>query len=442
MSQFSAFNFHEKLISALEAIGYDQPTPIQEQAIPLGLDDKDIIASAQTGTGKTAAFLLPCIHRLATNPTNGKRPPRVLVLVPTRELAEQVSKEAVRFCKHLPQIKTVCIYGGMPYPVQNKQLSRPYDILVATPGRLMDHMQRGRIDVSEIETFILDEADRMLDMGFIHDVNEIADQLPPDRQTLLFSATIDRKIMQVSRDLQISPVQIKVEPDRTAINAIEKRLYFVNDIQHKLSVLENLLENETIGQAIIFTSTKIQADRLSDSLSDLGYRTAPLHGDINQNKRNRTLNGLRQGRIQILVATDVAARGIDIKELSHVFNFDIPNQAEDYVHRIGRTGRAGSSGVAITFATYREKGLIRGIDNLMGAPMEVQTIEGLEPRDERPSDRKPLANKNFRRKGNFSGPRGKGGFQPKGKSSYGKSPHGKPSGRKKSFGRSFSGNRG
>jgi superfamily II DNA/RNA helicase len=391
---FSDLDLDPKLLATLKSIGYEKPTPIQAEAIPQAIQGRDLIASAQTGTGKTASFLLPAISAMANMPKAQPRCPTMLVLVPTRELAEQVAKEAVKFSKAFPHIFTVCIYGGMPYPIQNRNLSRPYQILVATPGRLMDHMERGRIDLSQVKYFVLDEADRMLDMGFIEAVESIAAEMPEDRQTLLFSATLNKKVLKISRDLQTDPFQITIQPDLSKQNPIEKRLYYVNDIDHKMQLLDNLLEDPEITQAIIFTSTKIQADRLADELHDKGHRTAPLHGDINQNKRNRTLNGLRKGQIKILVATDVAARGIDVTNLSHVINFDIPRHAEDFVHRIGRTGRAGSTGIAITFATYSERPFLHAINELIDEPMNVHTIEGLEPRAE------PVKNKSF------GGPRG------------------------------------
>lgn len=379
---FADLELDPKLLSTLKSIGYETPTPIQATAIPEALKGRDLIASAQTGTGKTAAFLLPAIHAMINGPKATPKCPQMLILVPTRELAEQVSKEAVKFSKAFPHINTVCIYGGMPYPVQNRSLSRPYQILVATPGRLMDHMERGRIDLSQVKFFVLDEADRMLDMGFIEAVENIAHEMPAERQTLLFSATLNKKVLRISRELQKNPFEIAIEPDASKQSPIVKRLYYVDGIDHKMQLLDNLLEDPEITQAIVFTSTKIQADRLADDLRDKGHKTAPLHGDINQNKRNRTLNGLRKGQIKILVATDVAARGIDVSELSHVINFDIPRHAEDFVHRIGRTGRAGATGVAITFATYQEKPFLHAIDQLTGAAMDVHTIAGLEPRPE------------------------------------------------------------
>ncbi len=381
MKKFIDLQLNEKIIKTLNAIGFQHPTPIQLEAIPVAIEGQDIIASAQTGTGKTGAFLLPALHKLAEmdspRHTSG---PAVLVLVPTRELAEQVSKEAIRFSKHLPHIKTVCIYGGMPYPQQNRQLSKPYHILVATPGRLLDHVERGRIQLSHLNYFVLDEADRMLDMGFINDVETIAAKANGSRQTLLFSATIDKNVMKISQKLQKAPYRITMEQDHSKDAKIDQKLYYVDNINHKMQLLEALLEDPSLKQAIVFTSTKAQADKLSFSLKDKGFHSAPLHGDINQRKRNDTLKKLRTGHIQILVATDIAARGIDVQALSHVFNFDIPRQAEDFVHRIGRTGRAGATGVAITFATYSEGRILNEIDKLTGKEMDVCTIEGMEPR--------------------------------------------------------------
>lgn len=383
MNNFKESELNSKLIETLESIGFLQPTRIQQQAIPKALTGVDIFASAQTGTGKTAAFLLPVLHKLAEDTNKNFKGPHALILVPTRELAEQVSKEAVRFSRNLPHIKTVCIYGGMPYREQNRLLSRPYHILVATPGRLIDHVQRGRISLAHINYFVLDEADRMLDMGFINDVERIAEQTAKTRQTLLFSATLSPRIKKISEKLQHNPLQIIIEPDHTNEAKIDQHLYFVDNMEHKIQLLNSLCEDPELKQAIVFTSTKIQAERLSNSLRDKGYNSASLHGDINQRNRNLTLKSLRLGKIQILVATDVAARGIDVTSLTHVINFDVPRQAEDFIHRIGRTGRAGAEGTAITFATYTERNLLASINKLTGKEMEVRTLEGLEPKPEK-----------------------------------------------------------
>jgi superfamily II DNA/RNA helicase len=335
---------HAKILQAIEEAGYTEPTPIQEQAIPKILEGRDVQGSAQTGTGKTAAFILPTLERLASHPAKGKKSdgPRVLVLVPTRELAMQVAKEAAKYSKHLPQMKTVCIYGGAPYPIQNRELSRPYEILVATPGRLMDHMERGRISFNRLELLILDEADRMLDMGFIGPVEEIAAKTPANRQTLMFSATFNRNVLNLAKTLLKNPIEISIAAEQTTQENIEQKMYPVDDLSHKYQVLDHFLEDAAITQTIIFTATKRQADTLVEVLLEKGHSADALHGDMNQRQRSRTIEKLRRNQLRILVATDVAARGIDIQSITHVINFDLPNSAEDYVHRIGRTGRAGN----------------------------------------------------------------------------------------------------
>ncbi len=381
---FSEFNLASPLLKSLKEMGFEKPTPIQGLAIPKILEGLDLIASAQTGTGKTAAFMLPALHHLATQPKTKGRGPQILVLVPTRELAIQVAQEAKKFGKYLPDLKTVCVYGGVPYPPQNKALSQPYDILVATPGRLIDHMDEGRINLSRVKFFVLDEADRMLDMGFIAPVEKIAATTPKEKQTLLFSATLDDQILKISKKLQNQPFEIKIEPDRTVKANIEQRFYFADGMSHKLRLLDHILANSQINQAIVFTATKRQADDIAYQLQEKGHRTGSLHGDMNQRQRTRTIDRLRRGQIRILVATDVAARGIDILSLSHVVNIDLPYQAEDYVHRIGRTGRAGGTGTAITFASYAEESMITKILKMTGASANIHTIEGLEPKPRPP----------------------------------------------------------
>lgn len=391
---FIDFNLDEKVLKVLEEIGYVTPTPIQAMAIPKILERSDVIASAQTGTGKTAAFMLPALHlSLKNGQTDG---PKVLILVPTRELAVQVADEAKKFSKYCPQIKTVCLYGGVPYLIQKKALSRPFDILVATPGRLIDLLDQGRVDFSDLELLILDEADRMLDMGFSDAVEQIVEALPDPHQTLLFSATIDQNILPFSKKLQKNAFEIKAEVTEEAKANIESHLYYVDNIDHKIKILEYLLQNVKTTQLIVFTSTINQTIELSNHLRDKGYESGALHGDMDQVKRTRTLNKLRQGKIDILVATDVAARGIDIASLSHVINFDLPYRPEDFIHRIGRTGRAGSKGLAITFATYREERRIREINKLMGTPIELQTIVGIEPKAKPKGDYDLLASKRAR----------------------------------------------
>lgn len=363
----------------LQEIGYETPTPIQEQAIPIVLAGKDVLASAQTGTGKTAAFILPLLHLLCNPEYRGNFGPQAVILVPTRELAIQVSEEAKKFSRHLPRVKTVCIYGGVPYPIQKRALSSKFEILVATPGRLIDHMQQGRLNFSNVKMFVLDEADRMLDMGFLEAVEEISNAIPATRQTLLFSATIDRKILPVSRQLQNDPQEIRVQPSLERQNAIEQKLYYVDNIGHKLRLLDHIIENTEINQSIIFTSTIRQAGELAEELQEKGHSSEALHGDMNQRQRTRTIDRVRQGKVKFLIATDVAARGIDVSTITHVINFDLPFVAEDFIHRIGRTGRAGATGCAITFATYREKFRISSITKVLGKQLDVHTIEGFEP---------------------------------------------------------------
>ena len=377
---FETLQLHPLILKALGDLGYTEPTPIQQQAIPELLAGNDVMASAQTGTGKTAAFMLPALHRLCTPPKVNSRGPRVLILTPTRELALQVSEAAVKYGRYLQRVKTVSILGGMPYPLQNKLLSQPLEILVATPGRLIDHIQRGRIDFSRLEMMVLDEADRMLDMGFIDDVETIAAATPASRQTLLFSATLDNAINTVAARLLKSPKRIQVASQQAKLDNIEQRLHYVDDLSHKNRLLDHLLRDTALNQAIVFTATKRDADTLADNLIAQGYQAAALHGDMNQRDRTRTLTRLRQGGLRVLIATDVAARGIDVAGISHVINFDLPKFAEDYVHRIGRTGRAGASGIAISFASGKDGVILKRIERFTGQRITSHVVPGLEPR--------------------------------------------------------------
>ncbi len=376
---FASLNLDSTLLRALEESGYTSPTPIQSQAIPVVTEGHDLMASAQTGTGKTAAFMLPALNLLATPHALKSRGPRILVLVPTRELATQVNEAARKYGKYI-RARTVSIVGGMPYPLQNKLLSQPLDILVATPGRLLDHMERGRIDLSRLQMLILDEADRMLDMGFLPDVERICEQLSAERQTLLFSATLDGDIARVAKQILKNPKTIQVAAQREKHANIEQRLHYVDDMTHKNKLLEHLLIAPEVNQVIIFTSTKRHADVLAEDLYAAGHKTAALHGDMTQGARNRTLTKLRHGDVKVLVATDVAARGIDVQGISHVINYDLPKFAEDYVHRIGRTGRAGNSGIAISFASNMDRHILRKIEQFTGNTMTPVVIEGFEPK--------------------------------------------------------------
>ena len=403
---FESLNLHPAILRAIEETGYTTPTPIQAQAIPVVMEGHDLMASAQTGTGKTAGFMLPALNLLATPHESRSRGPRILVLTPTRELAAQVNEAARKYGKFL-RARTVSIVGGMPYPLQNKLLSQPLDILVATPGRLLDHMERGRIDLSRLQMLILDEADRMLDMGFLPDVERICEQLSAERQTLLFSATLDGDIARIAKQILKNPKTVQVAAQKEKHANIEQRLHFVDDMTHKNKLLEHLLIAPEVNQTIIFTSTKRHADVLAEDLYAAGHKTAALHGDMTQGARNRTLTKLRHGDVKVLVATDVAARGIDVHGITHVINYDLPKFAEDYVHRIGRTGRANNSGIAISFASNMDRHLLRKIEQYTGNRLEASVIEGFEPK--RPV--KMDGPSGSRRDGHKAGSRG--GFKPR-----------------------------
>lgn len=412
---FESLNLHPTLVRALEESGYTAPTPIQAQAIPVVTEGHDLMASAQTGTGKTAAFMLPALNLLSTPHALKSRGPRILVLVPTRELATQVNEAARKYGKYI-RARTVSIVGGMPYPLQNKLLSQPLDILVATPGRLLDHMERGRIDLSRLQMLILDEADRMLDMGFLPDVERICEQLSAERQTLLFSATLDGDIARIAKQILKNPKTIQVAAQREKHANIEQRLHYVDDMTHKNKLLEHLLIAPEVNQAIIFTSTKRHADVLAEDLYAAGHKTAALHGDMTQGARNRTLTKLRHGDVKVLVATDVAARGIDVHGISHVINYDLPKFAEDYVHRIGRTGRANNTGIAISFASNMDRHILRKIEQFTGNRLEPAVIEGFEPKRamkmDGPSGRGGRGDRSDIRRDAHK-PGGRGGFKPR-----------------------------
>jgi superfamily II DNA/RNA helicase len=376
---FNELNLIDPILSAITEAGYTIPTPIQEQAIPEVLAGHDVIASAQTGTGKTAAFVLPALHKLAVPSAIRSKGPRVLVLTPTRELAQQINEAVRKYGKNM-RVKTVCILGGMPYPLQNKLLSQPVDILVATPGRLIDHLDRGRIDFSRLEILVLDEADRMLDMGFIDDVERIAAATPATRQTLLFSATMEGEIAKLAQRLLKSPKRIAVAGQQARHEQIEQRLHYVDDMSHKNRLLDHLLRDTELKQAIVFTATKRDADSIAEDLHSQGHTVAALHGDMNQGARNRTLTKLRSGGLRVLVATDVAARGIDVSGITHVINYDLPKFAEDYVHRIGRTGRAGASGIAVSFASGKDALILKRIERFTGQDIPTIVVPGFEPK--------------------------------------------------------------
>lgn len=376
--KFADLQLDKNILSALTSAGYDTPTPIQIQAVPAALAQKDIMASAQTGSGKTAAFLLPTLQHVTRRSEKTGKGPRALILTPTRELAAQVEKSAQTYAKNMKWLRTVTLVGGSSFGQQIRALSRPVDIIVATPGRLMDHMRSGRIDFDRLEVLILDEADRMLDMGFIDDIETIVAATPESRQTLLFSATWDGAVGKLARKLTKNPEVIEIERVDEQ-GKIEEQLLYCDDKNHKNRMLDHILRDVNIDQAVIFTSTKAMSEQLADELYEKGFSANCLHGDMPQGWRNRTLMDLRKGRIKILVATDVAARGIDVPTITHVINYDLPKQAEDYVHRIGRTGRAGRTGLAITFAEVNEYVKVHKIEKYINRKLPEMTIEGMEP---------------------------------------------------------------
>ena len=397
---FSELGLDPLILKSVLAAGYENATPVQQQAIPAALSGRDLLVSSHTGSGKTAAFLLPSIQRLLAEPTVKSIGPRVLVLTPTRELALQVEKSAMTYGRELRRFRTACLVGGAPYGLQLKRLSQPVDVVVATPGRLIDHLERGKIDFSRLEVLVLDEADRMLDMGFVDDIRAIAARCPAERQTLLFSATLDGVVGNLARELtkDAQRIEIAAVPQQEA--KIEQRLLFADNMDHKNRLLDALLRDVEMVQAIVFASTKRSTEEISDLLADSGFASDALHGDMQQGQRNRALQRLREGRTRVLVATDVAARGIDVATISHVINFDLPRQAEDYVHRIGRTGRAGRTGIAVSFAGMREGGLVKNIERYTGNRIEVHTLPGLEP------TQKPASGRPAGRPRSNNGPRG------------------------------------
>ncbi|WP_044041279.1 DEAD/DEAH box helicase [Caballeronia insecticola] len=413
---FESLGLCADIVSALTAAGYESPTPVQQRAIPAALSGRDLLVSSPTGSGKTAAFMLPAIEKFSqlqklesqqprpprdANAARGRRPqpvarPLLLVLTPTRELAMQVSTAATTYGKHLRRLRTVSILGGVAYGQQLMLLAKNPEILVATPGRLIDHLERGRIDLSNLNMLVLDEADRMLDMGFIDDIEKIVAATPASRQTLLFSATIDGKIASLTGRLLKDPERIEIVQKLEAGGNIAQTVHYVDDRDHKDRLLDHLLRGADLDQAIVFTATKSDADLIANRLADAGFESAALHGDLPQGARNRTIRALRERRVRVLVATDVAARGIDIPGITHVFNYDLPKFAEDYVHRIGRTGRAGRSGTAVSLVHYAEIGALKRIERFVRNPLPVNVVVGFEPRKSPP-------------KGGFGGGRGRPG---------------------------------
>ena len=374
---FSDLGLEAELLRAIDAQGYTVPTPVQKKSIPVVLAGRDVLAGAQTGTGKTAAFTLPILQRLHLNPLSNPRTagtPRVLVLSPTRELAAQIHASTVAYGQHL-KIRSSVIFGGVSIGPQIAKLKRGVDIVIATPGRLLDHLGQGTIDLSKVEILVLDEADRMLDMGFIRDIRKVLAVLPKRRQNLLFSATYSAEIRELADGLLHRPERIEVARRNTAAETVDQRAYRCPRDQ-KRALLRDLITDEQWFQVLVFSRTKHGANRLARQLSQDGLHADAIHGNKSQNARTRALEQFKRGDLRVLVATDIAARGIDIDDLTHVVNFDLPNVPEDYVHRIGRTGRAGKSGSAISLVSDEEIKLLRDIERVLGRRLELKDADG------------------------------------------------------------------
>ena len=365
---FQTLGLCAPILTALEEHGYERPSPIQEKAIPPALAGRDVLGCAQTGTGKTCAFAAPILQRLSASRVQG-HPLRALILTPTRELAIQIEESFLAYGKHLP-LRCAVIFGGVGQNPQVEALGRGVDILVATPGRLMDLYQQGFVKLDQLEIFVLDEADRMLDMGFIHDVKKILKWLPRRKQTMLFSATMPPEIAELVNSLLHDPVRVAVDPVSSPVEAIQQSVYFV-DKNNKTKLLSHLIRELDVKNALVFTRTKHGANKVAGDLAKAGITAAAIHGNKSQTARQQALADFKAGRVQGLVATDIAARGLDIEELSHVFNYNLPEVPETYVHRIGRTGRAGREGAAVAFCDFGEKPLLRDIEKLMGRTVPV-----------------------------------------------------------------------
>ena len=400
---FSELGLSAELLRATNKQGYEEATPIQQQAIPLILEGHDLLAGAQTGTGKTAGFTLPLLQRLQESQQPGnKRRIRALILVPTRELAAQVAESVEVYGRYLP-FKSAVIFGGVSINPQLQKLGRGVDIVIATPGRLLDHMQRGTIRLDAVETLVLDEADRMLDMGFIRDIRKVLKVIPRQRQNLLFSATFSNDIKQLASELLNSPTEIQIARENTTAEQISQVVYPV-DRDRKRELLAHLIGSGNWRQVLVFTRTKHLANRLAQQLERDGLSASAIHGNKSQGARTRALADFKRGAVQVLVATDIAARGLDIEQLPHVVNFELPNVPEDYVHRIGRTGRAGLEGEAISLVCIDEKKLLADIEKLLKRDIEKVILPGYEP----DASIKAVPIKNGRNNGGSKGGRNSG----------------------------------
>ncbi len=387
---FSSLGLSKPLLDAIADQAYNEPSPIQAKAIPEVLQGKDVMAAAQTGTGKTAAFTLPILQRLQQSPKPAGRgnQARVLVLTPTRELAAQVADSVTTYSRHL-NVKSAVVFGGVKINPQMQRLRGGVDVLVATPGRLLDLHQQNAVKFDRLEVLVLDEADRMLDMGFIHDIRRIIKLLPKKRQTLMFSATFSNDIRKLAKTLVYEPVEVSVSPPNSTVDAVAQKLIAVEKAQ-KSEVLTHLIKQNDWFQVLVFTRTKHGANRLTRQLTSRGIEAAAIHGNKSQGARTRALAQFKQGKIRVLVATDIAARGIDIDQLPHVVNFDLPQVAEDYVHRIGRTGRAGASGEAVSLVSHDEFGQLADIERLIKQVIPREELEGFEPLNRLPQSRSDL----------------------------------------------------
>lgn len=375
---FSSLGLSEPLLRALSDAGYTAPTPIQHQAIPFVLSGRDLLAAAQTGTGKTAGFTVPILQRLADHPAGGKRPVRALILTPTRELAAQVGESVRKYGAHLmPRLKSEVVFGGVKINPQMMRLRGGVDILTATPGRLLDLVAQNAVKLSEVEVLVLDEADRMLDMGFIRDINKILALLPKKRQNLLFSATFSADIRKLTENVLKNPVKIEVAVENAAADTVEQVAYKVHKTA-KTALLTHLIKSNEWQQVLVFTSTKHGANRLTQKLNDAQISAKAIHGNKSQGARTSALADFKAGDIQVLVATDVAARGIDIAKLPHVVNYELPRSSADYVHRIGRTGRAGRGGLAVSLISDEETSALKQVEKLIGAKITQGRVTGFE----------------------------------------------------------------
>lgn len=386
MKTFAELGLSKDILRAVSDKGYDTPSPVQEKAIPLVLTGQDVIATAQTGTGKTAGFTLPMMHLLTQGENSGGHYIKALVLTPTRELAAQVQESIVTYGKHLP-LKSLVVFGGVNIKPQIKELRNGVDILVATPGRLLDLCNQGACHLDKVSIFVLDEADRMLDMGFIPDIRRVSKLIPRKRQTLLFSATFSKEIRTLTKEFLYKPLTVEITPEKPAAQTVAQRAYRC-DQHSKTQLVSRLIKEGDWSQVLIFTRTKHGANRLSKRLIQDGIHSSAIHGDKTQASRTRALEGFKKKNIRVLVATDIAARGLDIVQLPHVINFELPNLPEDYVHRIGRTGRAGQEGEAISIVSNDERPYFRAIEKLIGQKIDLTDVKGFEPDnwpDEAPS---------------------------------------------------------